>query len=186
MIINMKYIFSIFFFLVMHISLFSQGELFGISTSWDDSYKEWVIYAEDEDVEGELEVRWGGNDDWSDWDYRYEDESGSIKQKWNNDISQWELRGGNEIITMKTKWTNDFTEWRISTGSKTFTLVSKYKNNLQEWEVKEKTYGTFEMYTSYENDLRDWDIFDDLDEEITFHTKMAIVFVVMYNSTPKF
>lgn len=182
----MKYVFSILFLVGLNSLVFSQTELFGIGATWDDSYKEWIIYTADEKIEGELSLRWMTKNDWSEWDYRLEEESGSIKQKWDKDPSQWELRGGNEIITMKTKWSRDFTEWRITTGSKTLTLKSKYKTHLQEWEISDKKYGTFEMYTTYEDDPRDWDIIDELDEDISFHTKMAILFVVMYNSTPKF
>lgn len=181
----MKYLLAIIFLLTINYSIYAQVELYGIGTEWDDSYKEWVVYTVDEEIEGELELRWGANDDWTEWDYRIEDESGSIKQKWTNDKTQWELRGGNEIITIKTKWSNDITEWRISTGSKTFTLKSKYRNDLQEWELSTNTYGKFQMYTSYENDPRDWEIVDELDEDISIHTKMALVFIVMYNSTPK-
>lgn len=181
----MKYLLSISILFCAIISSHAQIELYGIGTAWDDSYKEWVIYTADEEQEGEIELRWASNDNWSEWDYRLEDESGSIKQKWNDDPSHWELRGGNEIITIKTKWRNDYTEWRITTGTKTFTIQSKYRTHLEEWELKEKTYGKFEMYTVYERDPRDWEIIDELDEEISFHTKMAMLFIVMYNGTPR-
>lgn len=181
----MKYLLSIFFIFYFNSIIFSQVELYGIGTSWDDSYKEWILYTADEEVEGELSLRWAANNDWSEWDYRIDEESGSIKQKWHNDPSQWELRGGNEIITIKTKWSNDITEWRISTGSINLTLKSKYRNQLEEWELTTKTYGKFEMYTTYENDPRDWEIIDELDEEISLPMKLALMFVVMYNSTPK-
>ncbi|MGK0387422.1 MAG: hypothetical protein ACI94Y_000148 [Maribacter sp.] len=181
----MKYLLSISILFFVIISSYAQIELYGISTAWDDSYKEWVIYTTDEEQEGEIELRWASKDDWSEWDYRLDEESGSIKQKWNNDPSQWELRGGNEIITMRTKWSNDFTEWRISAGGETFTLKSKYRNQLEEWELQGDTYGKFEMYTTYENDPRDWEIIDELDEEVSFHIKMAMLFIVMYHGTPK-
>ncbi len=173
-------------FLMMYSVVNAQSELYGLSTEWDDSFKEWIIYTDDEDVEGELELRWSTRDNWREWDYRIDEETGSIKQKWENDPSQWEVRGGTEIITMRTKWSNDFTEWRISNGSQTFTLVSKYRTQLTEWSIKEKDYGHFQMYTTYDLDTRDWDILDEMSEEISIHTKMAIVFIVMYQSTPKF
>ena len=163
----------------------AQVELFGIGTKWDDSFKEWNVYTADEEIDGELSLRWLNKNDWKEWDYRLEDESGSIKMKFFNDPSKWEVRGGGEIITMQTKWKGDFTEWRISDGTINLTLKSKYKTNLEEWELQEDKYGAFEMYTTYENDIRDWEIIDELNEEISIHLKMALLFIVSFNSTPK-
>ncbi len=172
-------------FIFLSLSLYAQFELFGIGTKWDDSFKEWTIFTSDEDVEGDLSIRWITKNDWKEWDYRLEDESGSIKMKFHNDPSKWEVRGGGEIISMQTKWRGDNTEWRITDGSVTLTIKSKYRTNLEEWEIQENKYGAFEMYTTYENDIRDWEIIDELSDEISFHFKMALLFVVAYNSTPK-
>ncbi len=168
--------------------LYSQDEeieLYGISATWDDSYREWIIYTADEDIEGELELRWGATDNWKEWEYELEEEYGTIKMKWHNDPSQWEVRGDGEIITMKTKWRGDFTEWRISDGTINLTLRSKFKTHLEEWELSDDKYGKFEMYTTYERDVRDWEIIDELNEEISFPMKMALLFTVMYHTTPK-
>ncbi len=164
---------------------FGQIELYGISARWDDSFKEWIIYTTDEEEEGELSLRWAMRDNWKEWDYRLEEESGSIKMKWDNDPSLWELRGSGEIITMRTKWRGDFTEWRISDGTTNFTLKSKYRTTLEEWKIEDDDYGKFEMYTTYENDVRDWEVIDGLDEDISFSLKMAMVFIVTYHTTPK-
>ncbi len=179
----------IFIFLISSLTT-SQAQdvyynLYGASTAWGDSFKEWTIYADEEEIEGDLTLRWGMREAWTAWDYRLEDESGTIKIKWMNDASQWELRGGGEIITMKTIWLRDFTEWRISDGSITIKLRSKYKDYLEEWETVGDKYGSFEMITTYENDLRDWDIVDDLTEEVSLPMKMAMMFIVLFNSTPK-
>lgn len=158
-------------------------ELYGIGTLWDDSYKAWIIYSNDEEVEGELELRWIAQ--WDAWDYSLGDKSGEIKQKWHNDPSQWELRGDNKIVTMKAKWQGDLSEWRISDGTQSLTLSSRYLTHLEEWLVEDKTHGKFEMYTTYQQDPRDWEVVDGLGEDISFEMRMALVFVVMYVSTPK-
>lgn len=176
-------LFSVLFLFIN--SMNAQTELFGISSEWDDSFKEWIIYTDDEDTEGELSKRWLSKNDWTEWDYEIGDESGKIKKKWPNDNSFWELRGNGEIVTMRTKWRGDITEWRISDGNETLTLRSKYKTHLEEWEVKEKKFGKFEMFTTYQFDVRDWDIIDELDEEISMSIKIAMVFIVMYHTIPK-
>lgn len=160
--------------------------LYSIGTQWDDSFKEWTIYTTDEDEEGDLTVRWAAKNDYLVWDYRIGEESGSIQQKWLKNPSFWELRGGNEIVTMQMKWTGDITEWRIKSGNEIFTLSSKYKNNLEEWSIQKTKLGHFQMYTSYEGDPRDWEIVDELAEEISIHIKMAMTFIVLYHSTPKY
>ncbi|MEK7255601.1 MAG: hypothetical protein AAB316_12705, partial [Bacteroidota bacterium] len=46
--------------------------LTGIATRYDDSFVEWNFFSEDEE-EGELKMRWQLQDDWTQWDYRFED-----------------------------------------------------------------------------------------------------------------
>ncbi len=182
---------NIFLFIVIHLMSFhfvyaQDFPLYGISTQWDNSFKEWYIYTEDEEEEGELFIRWKFTNDWSEWDYELNDESGAIKTKFPRDLSQWELRGNNQIVTMKTRWMNDFTEWKIGDGTVDLILESRFTNQLEEWEVDDKTYGSLKIYTVYEGDLRDWAIEDNLSEEVSFEIKMAILFTVIYQSTPKF
>lgn len=86
---------------------------------------------------------------------------------------------------MQMKWKGDVTEWRIKSGNEILTLESKYKNNLEEWSIKEEKYGKFEIYTTYEQDVRDWEVIDELDEKVSIHAKMAMLFIVLYHSTPK-
>ncbi len=181
----MKLFLPIILILSIHYTASTPKELYGISTLEDDSYKEWIVYTEDETTDGELEVRWKLKDDQSEWDYSVGDASGSIKKKWQNKNTEWELRGDNQIITIKTRWLNDLTEWRISDGTISLTLESEYKNQLDEWSIAKSKYGTFEMYTLYENDFRDWEIEDNLSEEVSFSMKIAMAFIVMYQSTPR-
>ncbi len=156
--------------------------LTGISTKWSDSFREWVIYSEDE--EGELRMRWMLDNDWSEWEYRIGEETGTIKVKWRDTPNEWELRGGSEIVIMRTRWTNDPREWRIE-NRQNFIIKSRYGNIRDEWQIEDDRYGNFEMITSWEGDPRDWAITDELDESVSIHTKMALVFTVIFNSVPK-
>lgn len=178
-----------------------------VRTRWSDSFVEWEIYrfvprdssdvspeqeeateAADEEVDGELKQRWRNvKDDWSEWDYEIGDEQGTIRVKWKDEPSQWELRSydGN-IITMRTSWPKDYTEWRVTDNSVTLTLKSKWKNQLDEWLVDDPTRGRFYMYTLRSRDPRDWAIEDRLDESVSAAMKTALIFLTVFNGSPRF
>lgn len=163
--------------------------LTGLSSYYDDSFVEWRFYtineAEEED-EGSLKITWQlRQDDWSEWDYRVGDASGTIKMKWKDKPEEWELRGNNAIVTARTVWPGQFTEWRVSDGNATLTLQSRYSNQWDEWQLRNSNNGNFFMYTAYERDPRDWIIEDELDEEVSFEMKLMLMFVAMFNGTPK-
>ena len=175
------------FFLLLSIAVSAQY-LDGIGTKWSDDFTEWNIYTideEDEEQVGTLGLRWRTELDWSQWDFRLGELSGSIQRIFKNDPTQWEVRIGNEVTSIRTKWSNDFSEWRITDNTKTLTFQSRYTNNYDQWIVKGDTYGQFMMYTEWENDPREWIIVDELDEEISFAMKLAMLFIATYHSSPK-
>ena len=157
----------------------------GISTKWSDEFTEWIIYTDDEDIEGEVTMRWQMQGDWTEWDYSLGEDSGSIKLKWKDDPNQWEISGGNELITARTLWKDDASEWRITNNSKSITLKRRWSNNFNEWSLKNDKYGEFDMITEWEGDPREWLVTDYMDEDISIHMKMAILFLVTFHSSPK-
>lgn len=178
-------------------------KLSSISTRWNNSFVEWELYTilprdtlaepEEETEEpqeersGELKHRWlNVRDDWSEWDYQLGDEQGTIKVKWKDQPSQWELRSydGN-VITMRTSWPNDYTEWRVTDNDVTLQLKSRWKSQLDEWLVDDPAHGRFYMYTLRTQDPRDWAIEDHLDEKISQSLKLALVFLTIFNSSPR-
>ena len=159
--------------------------LTGISTRWNDSFSEWILYTDKEDREGELRLRWMSRNDWTEWEYRLGESTGRIKLKWRDNPNEWEIRGDNKVVTARTLWNNNFREWRITDNNRQLTLKSRYGNLLEEWVLRSTDYGHFEMATSWEGDPRDWIIIDELDEQISLPMKMALVFVVVYHSSPK-
>lgn len=159
--------------------------LAGISSQYNDSFVEWQFFTTD-DEEGELKIRWlSRGDDWTEWEYDLAEVFGTIKLKWKDKPDEWELRGNNQIVTARTLWNNDFGEWRITDGTHTFTLKTRWANQWDEWLVRDDTHGRFTMYTVYERDIRDWAVEDNLDGEVSFETKMMLMFVVVFNSTPR-
>jgi len=178
-----------------------------VRTRWNDSFVEWEIYttmlrdssdvspenqeeseAPDEEPGGELKQRWRNiRDDWSEWDYQIGDEQGTIKVKWKDEPSQWELRSyDGHIITMRTSWPKDYTEWRVTDNSVSLTLRSKWKNQLDEWLVDDSAHGRFYMYTLHTQDPRDWAVEDNLDESVSQAMKTAMIFLTVFNGSPRF
>lgn len=171
-------------------TLFSAGTLpaqalTGAATRWNDSFAEWLLYATDEEEEGELRHRWPMQDNWTEWQYRLGESTGTIKLKWREDLNEWEARGDNQIATARTVWRGNFREWRIADGNHTLTLYSRYGNIWDEWTIRNSSAGHFEMYTSFEGDPRDWMIVDELDESVPLVMKLLMVHVVLFQSTPK-
>lgn len=160
--------------------------LTGILTQFSDSFVEWRFFVEDEEEEGLLKLTWQlREDDWTEWDYRIGDEFGNIKMKWRDQPDEWELRGNNKIVTARTIWRDDYREWRITGGDRSLTLKTKWGNLWDEWEVRDTRHGQFIMYTNWERDPRDWVIVDEMDEDIAFEMKMMMMFIVVFNSSPR-
>lgn len=170
--------------LLTYIQLSAQT-LTGLSARWNDDFSEWIILADEEEIEGELNMTWRLQNDWSSFDYRIEDASGSIKMKWRDNPNEWETRGDNEIITARTRWKDDPREWRVTDNDITFHLKNKWGNNPNTWLITNKEYGYFEMYMYQRDDFREWVIIDELREEVSLAMKMTMVFLVMNNTTPR-
>lgn len=170
-----------------------------IGCRWQDSFVEWEIFATPdardleegeeptEELYGELKLRWlNVRDDWSEWDYELGGQRGTIRQKWKDDPQQWELRNyASAVITMRTAWNGDLKEWRVSDNSITLNIKSKWTNQLDEWVVKDENYGSLYLYTLRSRDPRDWAIEDHLDPAISEEMKLAMIFLVIYNTTPR-
>jgi len=184
----MKSICSILLLLIFVVQTDAQY-LTAIQSKWADEFKEWKIFTYDalseQEGEGELNMKWQFQNDWTEWDFRIFDASGTIRQKFNDDPSTWELQYLNELVTAKTQWRDDFSEWRITDGPTTLKLKSKWKNNINEWQIEDKTNGNFYMFTSWEDDPREWEIDDQLKENISPAVKMMVSFLILFNSSPK-
>jgi hypothetical protein len=178
------------FFIFLGIYLFSfqqlnAQEIVGIGARYDDTYREWDIYDDSEAVIGEFVQRWQQNNDWSEWDVRYGDVSGSIRQKNKNDISRWELRLDGETITIKTTFPNDPTQWIITDNNISLDFTTRYRNKPDEWQTNSKQFGKFQVNMYYENDPRDWEVLDDLEENVSPAIKLAMIFTTIMVSAPK-
>ncbi len=175
--------------------------LSGIRTRWNDSFVEWDLLAfapdaapteegeapPEEVVVGELKLRWLNlQDDFSEWEFELEGLRGTVRMPWKDNPTEWELRTyQNEVITMRASWSGDPTEWRVTNNNIALQLKSRWKNQLDEWLVDDPTYGRLYLYTLFEADPRDWAIQDELSTDITPGMKMALVFLAVFHSSPK-
>ncbi len=159
--------------------------LTGASAKFNDSFVEWDILTDDDNTEGSLTMTWQRPDDWTQWSYRVGEKTGTIKTKWLKDPSLWELRGENKIISMQQVWSNDPRFWRVTDNSVSLELKSRFGLNFQEWTLDEGKRGKMTIFMEYSNDPRDWVIEDEMDESIPFPMKMAVIFLVIFNSVPK-
>ena len=139
----------LFFFFLLPLYLPAQY-LTGIETKWSDSFAEWTIFTDDEELEGELKMRWALQNDWTEWDYRIGDVTGRIKVKWKDNPNEWEVRGENKVVTCRTVWNNNFREWRITDNTNRVTLKTKFGNLNDEWILRNSDKGTFEMFSEWE------------------------------------
>ncbi|MBK8556378.1 MAG: hypothetical protein IPL65_11695 [Lewinellaceae bacterium] len=185
-------------------ALLPAQQLSSIHTRWGDSFVEWeffnfstdsmaiqeaIDYEESfpEEPAGEMKLRWLNlRDDWTEWDFEYGDLRGTIKMRWKDDPGFWELRSFNgDIVSMRLAWPGDPTEWRVTDNDITLMFRSRWKNQLNEWECDESQYGTFKVSSFHRQDPRDWAIDDLLDERVPDAMRLAMVFLAVYQSSPK-
>lgn len=179
----MKVVYLCTLFIFLYVQSPAQG-ITGIGVVWSDDLREWIFYARESEV-GELKMRWRNQNDWREWDFRIGELAGTIEQKWRNNPNQWEVRCDNQIATARTSFQNNFREWRITDNNHQITLRTRYGNIADEWEVRSSNHGSFEMITTWEGDIRDWDIYDELNEDIPFSMRIALIFIVIYSTAPK-
>ena len=178
------FLLSIVWFLYIHLGYAQQ--ITGVATKWNDSFREWEVYTNDEDIIGNISLQSTTNDDWSSWIYQVGDHFGTIKLKWSNDESQWELRGENEIITARTLWRNDFSAWNCYDGQQRIKWKALYKTPMEEWRIDPSGNDfSFSVFTEWEGDPRAWIIEDSSGQTLSFPYKMMLVFIAIYQSSPR-
>jgi len=175
----------VFIFTFLCIDQSFAQKMIGISTTYSDSFREWVIPTEDEDITGELRMRWAFQNDWTEWDLWVGDINASIVQKWKEDPNLWEIRCDGVIVTAKTAWRGEFNRWKLSDGKHQINWSSKYNNVLDEWSTDKQSDLFFQVYTYREGDPRDWVIDDRLPEDVSTALKIAMIFLTIHFTAPR-
>lgn len=157
-----------------------------LETKWLDSFREWSIETDSAGIKGSLSATWALSDDWTAWQYELGEFSGAIKLKFTPDPNLWEFRSGNEVLTARTMWSNDLSEWRFSDGERI--IQFKLKRDVPEfvWYSEGDRHGFIDIYTEYEQDPTAWLVEDKLHDDISLLYRMAMIFIAIYHSSPKF
>ena len=132
-----------------------------------------------------MRQRWQNTDNWTEWDFRLGDTLAQIKQKWPDDPNLWEIRCLGEVVTARTLWSNNFLEWRLDDGTDRIVWKSRYTNVIDEWIVRDTSRGEFAVYTYYERDPREWVVFDNLDADVSYAMRLAMIFLAVFHGSPK-
>ena len=178
------------FFVAITLSLFlpllvQAQAIISIGTRYNDSFREWVITKEDEEVSGEMRMRWTFRDDWTEWDIQLGDLSATIEQKWRDDPNLWEIRCDGVVVNAKTTWPGEFNRWKLNDGTHQFNWGTKYFNLRDDWFAGEKNKDFFQVYTYWEGDPREWVVVDELPSDVSTAMKLAMIFLAIHFSTPR-
>lgn len=179
----MKY-YLILCLLVVNFQLEGQT-IIGIGTRFNDSFREWVISTDDEDVKGELRMRWSFRDDWTAWDVTIGDVYATIEQKWTDDPNLWEIRCNGVTVNARTAWPNDYSRWKLSDGKTTLNWHSRYGNDFGEWAIDGKEARSFEIYNYWEGDPREWVVMDEFGDDVSLAMKLSMIFLTVFWSSPR-
>jgi hypothetical protein len=159
---------------------------------WSDSFAEWILFSTTDSTDskvplpeetGRLTLRFPNKNDWTEWNFEGADWRGSIRQTWPDNPNVWTLRANGASISMRTKWNGELREWVLTDDRHTLNLKIRFQS-ADEWLVDDWKFGRFYMYTLYENDPRDWAIEDNLTSEISPEMRLALTFLVLFNSSP--
>ena len=159
--------------------------LTGVSTIWDDDYREWSLFtAEDTLNLGTLELTGLINSPRMDWSYRVLESFGRIRNIQRNNYTTWEVQGPYNLVNVRQQWPDDLREWRVTDNRLTVNWRSRYQHHYEEWVLSHGDYGHFSMYTLNPGDPRDWVIVDKMRDDFPFEMKMAFVFVTIFFTSP--
>lgn len=157
-----------------------------LETKWLDSFREWTFETDSSDIKGSISATWALSDDWTDWQFEFGEYSGTMKLKFPPDQNLWEFRSGNEVLTARTMWSNDLSEWRFSDGERIIQFKLKRDAPPFFWFSEGDRHGFIDIYTEYEQDPSAWLVEDQLHDDISLLYRMAMIFIAIYQSSPKF
>ncbi|MEP6645701.1 MAG: hypothetical protein ABJC12_01310 [Saprospiraceae bacterium] len=160
-------------------------QVIGIGTRYNNTFKEWTITTDDEDVVGELRMRWEFREDWTKWDFRIGDIAATAEQKWEDDPNLWEIRCGDYTVNARTTWPGVFNQWKLNDGKNQFNFGTKYANLRDEWDTEDRSNNSFKVKMYWDGDPRDWSVIDDLPEDVSMAMKLAMIFIAIHYSSPK-
>jgi len=157
----------------------------GAFIKFTNTFREWTIVTEDEDLRGELRLKWIHTNDWTAWDFTLGDTFATIEQKWTEDPNLWIIRCNGVTVNAKTAWSNEFLRWKLNDGKNQFNWESKYSNQRDEWELETRKEETFKIETYWEGNPTEWIIEDNLPDDVSMAMRIAMLFLTLHFSSPR-
>lgn len=176
----------IFAFLFFTGLLAAQTEISILRTFYANDFRDWLFYDEQEKELGTLRTRWQLNRDYSQWDIRLGELSGSIMLRWQDRPNEWEIRIQNEFLTVAPTWPGQLDSWRITQNGEIF-----YLNLLPDpegilWALEEDQQTLCYIYNVYVADPREWEVKrEKTKEKISTPLMITAFFLASYYSSPK-
>lgn len=154
----------------------------GYASFYDDAFNRWEILTDDPELTGSIELTYGFNQDFSDWQFSLGNASGWIRLRNKRDPNVWEVVGNGDLIQVRTVYPNEFNHWQISDGRITVD-VKNVRFQPDVWEVTKTRTPLLSLYTYYEGDLRDWVIESSTDLSVAM--QIACTFIPIIQVIPK-
>ena len=155
-----------------------------VATVHADSFREWNLYDEEDEVIGMIRPVWDiGDRQFTEWQYEFGTYSGRIRMLFSDDPNHWELRGNSERYSAKTRWQNDFTEWEITGHGVRIVWRATHPLVREQWVTTRTNAGEVTVFTTFERDFRDWSSEDQLNDDASPQVKVLLFFIAFFHST---
>lgn len=157
-----------------------------IRTFYANDFRDWLFYDAQENELGTMRTRWQLNRDYSQWDIRIGELSGSIGLRWQDRPNEWEIRLQDKFYTVASTWPGQLDSWRITTPGKTYYLNMIEDPEGFQWALEQDQNTLSYIYNVYFDDPREWEVERILkNEKIDPSLMIVALFIVTYYSTPK-
>jgi hypothetical protein len=155
-----------------------------VATVHADSFREWNIYDEEDQVAGLIRPVWDiGDRQFSEWQFDFGSYSGRIRLLFADNPNQWDFSGNGERYTARTRWQNDFTEWEVTGQGVRIIWRATHPLIRAEWVATRSSVGEVAIFTTFEGDYRDWSSSDQLHEDVSPQLKIFLFFITLFHST---
>lgn len=179
----MRSIFCLLFLYYSSLPVQAQ-DIYSFQTYYSNDFREWILEDSAEQQIGTLRASWQFEKDYSQWDIRIGELSGSIYHKWRDQNDDWEIHLQNDFYTAQPVWKGQFDSWRITNNNKTYYVNLIRDPDGFQWKLSKEQEDLCFLYNTYYYDLREWTIeyFGKVNDPALMVT---VVFLVSYYSTPK-
>ncbi len=174
---------KILFLIICCIQLCQAQDISILRTFFANDFRDWQFYDFKEREIGTLRARWGLTNDYSQWDIRIGESSGSIVLRWQDRPDEWEIRLDNQFISAAPTWPGQIDSWRITKENKTYYFNLIHDPEGFQWVLEEDSNSLCYIYNVYYDDPREWEV--KREQKIEQSLLITVFFLASYYTTPK-